>query len=57
MQIEQVVDSGVVFQKPLSMLYRFEASHTPFSDTGGLVGEFRTIIGILIGVVIGFRDQ
>ena len=56
-QVEQVVDGGIAFQKSLGLLDRFETPHTSFSDPSRLMRKLCPIVRILLCVVIGFRDQ
>ena len=44
-------------EKTLSLLHRFELPHAPFSYSRRLMGKFRTIVGILSGVVNTLRNQ
>jgi hypothetical protein len=39
------------------MFDRFEPTHTSFPDTGRLMGKLCPIVGVLLVVVNGIRDQ
>jgi hypothetical protein len=56
-QIESVVNSPMALQKSLCMFDRFETSHASFSNPSWLVGEFSSIVGVLLSAVIGFGNQ
>ena len=44
---KEIIDRSVDGKKPLYMSQRFEAAHVSFALTGGLVGHFGTIVGVL----------
>ena len=56
-QVEQVVDSGMYTQKPLSLPYRFESSHPPFPDPGRLMGLLCSIVCVPICDMDGLWNQ
>ena len=57
MQVEQIIDRGMAFQKPLCLLDRFESAHASLTNPGGLMRKFCSIIGVLFCVVYRLRNQ
>ena len=56
-QIEQIVDSSVRAQKPLSLLSGLEPPHTSLSDPGRFMGLLSPIILILFSTVDRLWNQ
>jgi hypothetical protein len=49
--IEEVVDCGMTFEKPLGLFDRFEPPHTTFPHSRWLMRKFGSVIGILLSIV------
>ena len=57
MQVEQIIDRSMAFQKPLCLLDRFETTHASLTNPGGLMGKFCSIVSVLFCVVSRPRNQ
>ena len=53
---EEIIDRAVNREKTLDVAGRFEAAHLTLSLTGGLMGDFGSVIGVLIGTVVDGRE-
>jgi len=56
-EIEQIVNSGVCTQETLRLSGGFKASHAPLPNSRWLMGKLCPVVGILGGIVNGFRNE